>query len=263
MRPSRRGFTLVELSIVLVILGLLVGAVVAGESLIHSAELKGVMREAQQYQSAVSEFRTQYTAMPGDMKNAVSYWGAQAGATTDGVDATCAALTSPATGAATCNGDGNGRIAVFASSSNNHEMWRAWQHLSNAGLIEGSSSGVSGPGGALHVVPGTNAPASKLSAAGWSIWYLGSYGDANTYTANYGNVLLFGRPTTTSYNATAALVPDDAYNIDKKLDDGAPHSGKILAAKYAYQPNCVESTDDAYKLTGTAAGCSLYFITGY
>ena len=69
---TRAAFTLVELSIVIVIIGLLIGGILGGQSLIHASELKSVISDFQKYQSAITQFRTQYNAWPGDMPNATS-----------------------------------------------------------------------------------------------------------------------------------------------------------------------------------------------
>lgn len=58
----------------------------AGQSLIRAAELRSVPTDAARYLTAINSFRDKYFALPGDMANAVKFWGAQAGATTDGVD---------------------------------------------------------------------------------------------------------------------------------------------------------------------------------
>ena len=71
-----RAFSLVELSIVLVILGLLTGGILAGQSLIRAAELRAVTTEYQRYVAAVQTFRDKYMALPGDMPNAIAFWGA-------------------------------------------------------------------------------------------------------------------------------------------------------------------------------------------
>jgi prepilin-type N-terminal cleavage/methylation domain-containing protein len=98
----QQGFTLVELAIVLVILGLLVGGVITGQNLIRAAELRSVTVEFAQYQSAVLQFRDRYRALPGDMNNATLFWGAAA---------TCPPTSAaPLTTQATCNGNGNGQI---------------------------------------------------------------------------------------------------------------------------------------------------------
>lgn len=171
MRRTPNGFTLVELSIVLVILGLLVGGVLAGQSLIRAAELRSVTTQYMSYKTAVNAFRDKYFALPGDMPNAVRYWGAQAGGTTDGVDSTCAALTAAATGTATCNGNGNNQIGETGGSY--YEWYRFWQHLANAGLVEGTFTGVAGAGSSYHSVIGSNVPRTKLANGGWTIRYMG------------------------------------------------------------------------------------------
>src|SRR5689334_22798184 len=130
----KQGFSLLELSIVLVIIGLITGGIMAGRQMVHAAELRAITTEASKINSAIYTFREKYQALPGDMRNAVKYWGAQAGSTADGTDSTCSALTytSPATSTATCNGDGNGQINAW-----NQEHYRFWQQLANAGLFEG------------------------------------------------------------------------------------------------------------------------------
>jgi prepilin-type N-terminal cleavage/methylation domain-containing protein len=126
----RNGFSLIELSIVLVILGLLTGGVLTGQNLIRAAELRSITTEFQNYQASVMTFRNKYMALPGDMVNATSFW-ASAGGT--GADAICFAVES--TGAETCNGNGDGSIGELGAPS---ERYRFWQHLANAGLVQGS-----------------------------------------------------------------------------------------------------------------------------
>lgn len=62
----RSGFSLVELSIVLVILGLLVGGVLTGQSLIRASELRKFMNTMERYKAATYTFRDKYFALPGD-----------------------------------------------------------------------------------------------------------------------------------------------------------------------------------------------------
>ena len=72
----RLAFSLVELSIVLVILGLLTGGILTGQSLIRAAEMRSIVTELQRYQTAARSFQDKYFALPGDMRNATDFWGA-------------------------------------------------------------------------------------------------------------------------------------------------------------------------------------------
>lgn len=266
-RSVRYGFTLVELSIVLVILGLLVGGVLAGQSLVRASELRAVGTEYDKFRTSLNAFKDKYFYLPGDLLNATKYWGAQAGATTDGVVSACTALdhTTPSTGTATCNGDGNGAIADV-TATNIHERFRAWQHLANAGLIEGTFTGVRGSGGIAEGVIGSNIPRSKINGGGWYVTNSGVYaGDANIFASNYGTVMYFGAAVATSAPFNPIMKPEEAYNIDMKLDDGLPHQGMIMTRKNGatYTPNCVVAAQNAYALSASGIECMLYFKTGY
>ncbi len=158
----KKAFSLVELSIVLVILGLLTGGILAGQSLIRAAELRSTMADISRFSTAVRTFQDKYFALPGDMNNATRFWGSAGGT---GSDAACMAFT---TSPATCNGNGEGWIetAIIAAD----ERFLAWEHLANAGLIEGSYTGRDGSAtqgdvyDANHNIPGTNpAPISRAA----------------------------------------------------------------------------------------------------
>lgn len=269
----KHGFTLVELSIVLVILGLLVGGVLAGQSLIKAAELRAVTTEYTNYVTAINTFKGKYFALPGDMPNAVRYWGAQAGTTDDGINSTCAGLSAAATGLPTCNGDGNGRVGGTLASNpwmrSPHEVFRFWQHLTNAGLTEGGLTGVSSAG-AYGARVGTNVPRSKFNAgAGWGV---ASYETSVTaapyativFPANYGSYLFLGgnASNTSLQHEEPILKAEDMYTIDMKMDDGKPHTGIVLGYRNSTRPECVTTADNAYALGSTVIGCTAIFLTG-
>ena len=68
----KSGFTLVELSIVLVIIGLLIGGILVGQSLIESAKVNKIIGEAQQYQIAIRLFKEKFKQLPGDYNKGTS-----------------------------------------------------------------------------------------------------------------------------------------------------------------------------------------------
>lgn len=137
MAPKLKAFSLVELSIVLVILGLLVGGLLAGQSLIRAAELRKLTTSVNRYQTAMHAFRDKYFALPGDMANATRFWDVAGGDGT-GIDSTCYSTAS--TDAKTCNGNGDGVINDTLAAVAG-EPGRAWQQLANAGMLEGSYNG--------------------------------------------------------------------------------------------------------------------------
>ncbi len=254
MNRPRAGFSLVELSIVLVILGLLVGGILAGQSLIRAAEMRNVGTEYNRYITAVSAFRDKYFAIPGDFHSATSIWPQSTvcgGATAGGV----------------CNGDGDGTI-----NTGSIEPFQFWTQLADAGLVEGSYSGTSGPGGVNESVIGTNCPGSKLSTAGWTPETKGSYtGVSVRYTGSYGNDFSFGAfKTGSATDYPSILLPEEAWNIDTKLDDGYPGTGKIFVRSYGSwgASSCSTSTSDTdytgvYNVSYKQRQCSLYFLRAF
>lgn len=260
----KSGFSLVELSIVLVILGLLTGGILSGQSLIRGAELRGVTSDYERHTAAVYAFRDKYMALPGDMKNATRFW--QTATSCPGNSA------SPSTTTATCDGDGDGFIEYNTSMSN--EIYRAWQHLANAGLVEGSYTGVSNSTspGTTMALPGTNVPTGKMSNSGWNIIYRGSVLATSTQLieGEYGNTLEFGmaNPSVGSPSAPI-LTATEMWNLDTKLDDGRPGYGKVRSweAQAGSCTNLASSTtgplkDSEYLLTNSGVSCSMVVVSG-
>jgi prepilin-type N-terminal cleavage/methylation domain-containing protein len=259
---TRRGFSLVELSIVLVILGLLTGGILAGQSLIRASEMRAVINEYMRYKAAGQTFRDKYFALPGDMTNATSFWGTAGGA---GNDATC--YNTVGTGTQTCNGNGDGMITTNDGGVTYGEEFRFWQHLANAGLVEGSFTGVAGSAGAINSVIGTNVPKSRMGNGGWSELSTGVVDGTNVtlFPGSYGNTVQVGSQTPSGRTGWPLLKPEEAWNIDTKLDDGKPGTGMIMGDKptSGNAPLCTTSTDPSvatYNLGDSGIDCRLTFL---
>jgi prepilin-type N-terminal cleavage/methylation domain-containing protein len=268
-----KAFSLVELSIVLVILGLLTGGILTGQNLIRAAELRSAVAQLDSYRVAAHTFRDKYLATPGDMRNATDFWGIKGGTT--GNDDAC--YDVEATDSRTCNGGGDGRVEAPDGSAAGLrvEIYLLWQHLANAGLVEGSYTGIVGPGHATRdSVIGWNVPASRISNAGFDLWYKGTInaGDTHLYEGNYGNAILFGSRRLdgggTDILLGPSLKPDEAWMLDKKLDDGRPGYGKIRPLKSGYLMNsCVTDNTDAaaahYNLENSSVICLMFALDAF
>ncbi|PZP85189.1 MAG: hypothetical protein DI582_06720 [Azospirillum brasilense] len=259
-RSHTRGFTLIELAVVLVVIGLIVGGIIGGQTMIRNAELKTIVTDFNKYRTAADQFRNQYNALPGDTLDATEYWGRMRN-TADCVTNTGSAVNS----AGACDGNGNNIIFNGTGGSLASEQFQFWRQLQLAGLIDGVFSGLTGPSSDTHAVIGVNTPRSKISGAGWSITTDDCSGNADRYAVCMGNYFVFGTPTG-GHTVGAALTPEEAWNIDKKLDDGKPAAGKVIAR---YWNNLCAAADDgssanndlvaSYRLGDKSKLCALNF----
>ena len=259
----KHAFSLVELSIVLVILGLLTGGILTGQSLIRASELRSVTTEYQRYITATQTFRDKYFALPGDMNNATRFWGDD--------NAACADAAIPNGTPGTCNGNGNGGLE-WAGASATGERFQFWKHLSLAGVIEGTYSGLAGSNASgRESIAGTNVPSSKISTAAWSIISDLTVHSGSTVTYggfSYGNAFGFGGGVAGDWPNAAILRPEEAWNIDTKMDDGRPGTGRIIARYWnnACGAGGASETDTAnstYNLSSTTLQCMIYFVRAF
>lgn len=259
---KKSAFSLVELSIVLVILGLLTGGILAGQNLIKAAELRAVTEEFAQWQTATNSFRQKYFALPGDLRNATQFWGSANGANCFGP------INGLGSGTQTCNGDGNGQITYGGMSNAYVEMFMFWQHLYNAGLINQEMSGRSGPYGRDNSIIGTNSPKSRFGNAGWSVFddlFPDNTDPQDNFTIygtkHSGWPMIFGGQYNRYELYTPVLTPAEAWNIDTKIDDGKADTGIVVPNMYHLTtPDCDDgNTPFAYDLANENIVCTLIF----
>ncbi|MCH2548306.1 MAG: type II secretion system GspH family protein [Alphaproteobacteria bacterium] len=234
---DNNGFTLLELSIVLIAIGLITGGIMTGSSLMHSAQLRAINEEVTQYSMAVNTFKTKYNALPGDIANAQAYFGTDVN-----------------------NGNGDGMIQQIL------EGYYFWHHLEKAGLIGGSYTGLQGPIRNTDDVIGVNVPASKYNGAGWNIEDNLLTGTAEEYALYIDhNHYEFGSDDDSNDDDTDApiLTPADAMHIDSKYDDGRPAYGNIVA-RY-WNNACTDASNkfdlnSDYRATDSSVQCAINYL---
>ena len=265
-RPAQSGFSLVELSIVLVILGLLTGGILAGQSLIRAAELRSISTDINRYITATQTFRDKYFALPGDMPNAISFWGADNVSCPNGGGST-----------GTCNGNGNGQIIThWSTATSSCETQEFWRQLVRAGLMEGSYTTLTATHCHDVALLGTTIPKTKLSNVGIGISYTGnivsdaggSFPSNFLYTGSYGNAFYVGSGGVNHLQSSGTFKTEEAWNIDTKMDDGRPDLGRVTSILLGlYNSGCATSATPGsaeYNLGNTAGNqCALVVKTGF
>lgn len=256
---SRQGFTLLELSIVLTIIGLLVGGVMAGRALLRSSELKSVVDELNQYGSAVQQFVTEFQAEPGDMRTATDYWGSASG---DGYNSTCYGITK--TSELTCNGNGDRLISSsnpVTAAADGIEGYLAWHHLANANLVGGNFTGRGSNAGVNGTVGGISTPKSRMNGVTYIPYtFAACYSSNATYFdgCHYGDALYVGADASTSFVPGTFFTTEEMMSIDRKLDDALPGYGQFRSFK-----NGTCATDASnYALSTTGQICrGMFYLT--
>jgi prepilin-type N-terminal cleavage/methylation domain-containing protein len=210
------GFTLIEIAIVLVIIGLLLGGVLKGQELITGARVRNLISQQDGIKAAFFGFQDRYRGLPGDYSAASNNINCTGGCP---------------------NGDGNGRIEAI---SGNREDIFAWTHLTAAGFINGSYAATS----AVSSQDITNTPSNPYSQL-IGLAYDGCYGNFATCAA---------ATSATKHNLkTGSQVPSEILaEVDRKIDDGKPTSGSFQFSPWiANAPSGGPSTLCILTVSGT------------
>jgi len=209
------GFTLVELSIVLVIIGLIVGGVLVGQDMIKAAEIRSTIGQIESFNTASNVFRDKYEQLPGDISSS---------------KATTLGLTTR-TGVAG-RGDGNGLIQSAATTGASsmylgYETGLFWRDLNQMSMVDGTYDQATDafPTAALTVdTVKTWMPEAKLKHGNMITVY--STGGKNYYEISG----ITSVAVTGIYTFKPSLTPQEAMGIDQKMDDGRPLTGNARGA---------------------------------
>lgn len=250
-RKAEKGFTLVELAIVMIIIGLLIGGVLKGQQLIENARVTATISQVKGFQAALNSFRDTYSATPGDMRNATTRLsGCNAAANcVDGSGNSLIIAGELAAGGGDVDQDSETAIVVAADETVN-----SWKHLALADLITGVDP--TSDTGAADLAWGQTHPSSSLRG-GYEIFYDSDVTADGTLS---GHVLRMSNGGLTGNVGTEGAAPASglqAANIDRKLDDGRRTTGTVVGGG----GDCESDADeDAYDEQSDQKNCVPMFL---
>jgi prepilin-type N-terminal cleavage/methylation domain-containing protein len=218
MKTKQAGFTLVEIAIVLVIIGLLLGGILKGQEMIIQAKVKNSLTDFSGVSAAFYGYQDRYRAIPGDDPGATRWTGAV-------VSSGGTPVNIP--GDRVLTGQYNAAVATGETS-----LW--WDHLRRSGFVTGAS-GITQPinsfNGMLGVQQGdgagtgTTAPGPVLGAAG----------------VGFTNLML----------CSTALPDKVAIALDVQMDDGVPTAGAVRSILQPTAATLTTTASASYLETGT------------
>ncbi len=233
-RNRIKAFTIIELSIVIIIISLIIGGIIVGGEMIAASRAGAVIQEVEAIKSAILNFYGQYGQIPGDMTNATSIFGA-----------------TDANGNTVTNGNGDGTIChatdtsecvtltqSIASAPDMQEVYSSFQEMALAGYLKGTYNGA-----AFGTANYSAAKSLPLSDYGGAIYWFNVWDYWVTQPHSHKLLLTSSKPTGSGQGIyDSAIKSSDAFAIDSKVDDGKPFTGNYMSLNHTNglaQPLCV------------------------
>ena len=221
---NQKGFTLIEIAIVLVIIGLLLGGVLKGQELINTARVRSLNNSVDGITAAWFSFQDRYRAFPGDYLDARSTVNLPG---TDGV-------TGPA------GGDGNGLVGKAGVVDDPLERGLVWVHLEAAGYITGGYV----DDAAVIAAEEYNCSTLICPDNGFGSGMVIGHGQINRDSGTDAHEL----------NTGGGIPVDVLAELDRKVDDGQADTGLMQVGDDATFDGCVATPN--YELQNPVDNCA-------
>jgi prepilin-type N-terminal cleavage/methylation domain-containing protein len=250
-KPStaQSAFTLVELAIVIVIIGLLVGGVLQGQELIKQAGARNNVKRIQEINAAIATFYGKYNCLPADCINAVNY------------------------GLYFANGDGDGKILM-----NNNNFF--WLHLVAAKMlnVQNIDGTAMTSGNFSQYAKFRNDKSGSTSTFNMSGYMYASYGDIYSGTDSsisftdstaitvYANTITITSSKSNGSQVYATFTANETRQIDEKIDDGNALTGKLYGVnshKDSDYSIMTCNTSGVYAANSDDLACRIIFQIGF
>ena len=238
IQNTAKGFTLVELAIVMIIIGLLIGGVIKGQALIENAQADAVLSQIESYRAATHSFYSTYEQLPGDFSQAQTRL--QGCSAPDCRNGNGNSIIEPRT----CNSGTAGNIPYCYDfpQSQTDEALQYWRHLVLANLITGVepqpvstpvAAGESHPRssirGTMHIIAGSGVDTGYCNTE-WSGHWIRNQGPVSGTSIWVGG--------SSSGVGVQVISPIMTGRLDRKIDDGIACSGNFRGISLFFTNGC-------------------------
>lgn len=222
------GFTLVELSIVLLIIGLLVGGVLQGQEMIESARVSSTAQDMKAIEAAMNNFEDKYAGIPGDIQDPADR------------------LPNCANRCDFTTNTGDGQIDQGAGVANTAAGTAVWAQMAAGDVLSGPAADADSDDNI-----GESAPAADIGGG-----FLAGYGNGTDNREDNQHYIWIAQDLATAMGAgdNGVMTAAQAGQIDRKLDDGHSRRGSVRASN---RGNCDTAGGD-YNTANTSNICSVY-----